>query len=104
MTKINNPVTKVNVGIDLNDKDFSNLLLCSLKEMEKCLCVCMTEASNDFLYNKYVDMFNEVSNLQRKVFDFAFYNGWYILESVSDTKLNEKLKMLTDEYVKLRGE
>ena len=27
MTKINNPVTKVNTGIDLNDKDFSNLLL-----------------------------------------------------------------------------
>ena len=25
MTKINNPVTKVNNGIDLNDKDFSNL-------------------------------------------------------------------------------
>ena len=58
----------------------------------------------DFLYNKYVDMFNEVTDLQRAVFDFAFYNGWYVLESVSDTKRDEKLKMLTDQYVKLRGE
>lgn len=103
MTKINNPVTKVNIGIDLNDKDFSNLLLSSLKEMEKCLCICMTEASNDFLYNKYVDMFNEVSELQRKVFDFAFYNGWYVLETVSDTKIKEKLNLLTKEYVDLKG-
>lgn len=103
MTKIDNPVTKVNIGIDLNDKDFSNLLLSSLKEMEKCLCICMTEASNDFLYNKYVDMFNEVSELQRKVFDFAFYNGWYVLETVSDTKIKEKLNLLTKEYVDLKG-
>lgn len=103
MTKINNPVTKVNIGIDLNDKDFSNLLLSSLKEMEKCLCICMTEASNDFLYNKYVDMFNEVSELQRKVFDFAFYNGWYVLETVSDTKIKEKLNLLTKEYDDLKG-
>ena len=104
MTKINNPVTKVNNGIDLNDKDYSNLLLTTLKELEKGLCVCMTEASNDFLYNKYVDMFNEVTDLQREVFDFAFYNGWYSLESVSDTKRDEKLKMLTDQYIKLKGE
>lgn len=103
MTKINNSVTKVNIGIDLNDKDFSNLLLSSLKEMEKCLCICMTEASNDFLYNKYVDMFNEVSELQRKVFDFAFYNGWYVLETVSDTKIKEKLNLLTKEYDDLKG-
>lgn len=103
MTKINNPVTKVNIGIDLNDKDFSNLLLSSLKEMEKCLCICMTEASNDFLYNKYVDMFNAVSALQRKVFDFAFYNGWYVLETVSDTKIKEKLNLLTKEYDDLKG-
>ena len=33
MTKINNPVTKVNNGIDLNDKDYSNLLLTTLKEL-----------------------------------------------------------------------
>ena len=104
MTKISNPVTKVNEGIEINDKDYSNLLLTTLKELEKGLCICMTEASNDCLYNKYVDMFNEVSDLQRKVFDFAFYNGWYILENVSDTKRDEKLKMLTDEYIKLRGE
>lgn len=104
MSKINNPVTKVSEGIEINDKDYSNLLLGILKELEKGMCVCMTEASNEFLYNKYIDMFNEITDLQREVFDFAFYNGWYVLESVSDTKRDEKLKMLTDEYIKLKGE
>ena len=55
----------------------------------------------EFLYNKYFDIFVKISELQRKLFEFAFYNGWYVLESVSDTKLTEKLKLLTDEYVKL---
>ena len=104
MTKVCNTMTKVSEGINLNDKDFTSLLLNKLKEMEKCMCICLTEASNEFLYNKYYDMFNKITNLQRKLFEFGFYNGWYILESVSDTKLEEKLKMLTDEYVKLRGE
>lgn len=104
MTKINNPMTKVSEGINLNDKDYTNLLLSTLKELEKCMCVCLTEASNDFLYDKYYYMFNKISLLQRKLFDVAFYNGWYVLESVSDTKLDEKLKILTDEYTKLRSE
>lgn len=104
MTKINNPMTPVCEGINLNDKDYSNLLLSVLKEMEKCMCICLTEASNEFLYNKYFDIFVKISELQRKLFEFAFYNGWYVLESVSDTKLTEKLKLLTDEYVKLRSE
>ena len=104
MTKINNPMTIVSDGINLNDKDYANLLLSALKEMEKCMCICLTEASNEFLYNKYYDIFVKISNLQRKLYEFAFFNGWYILETVSDTKLTEKLKMLTDEYVKLRSE
>lgn len=104
MTKINNPMTKVSEGINLNDKDYTSLLLGTLKEMEKCMCICLTEASNEFLFNKYFDMFNKIVNLQRKLFEFGFYNGWYILESVSDTKLNEKLNILTDEYTKLRSE
>ena len=103
MTKINNPMTMVSDGMNINDKDYTNLLLSTLKEMEKCMCICLTEASNDFLYNKYYDIFVKVSNLQRKLFEFAFYNGWYVLETVSDTKLTEKLKLLTDDYVKLRS-
>jgi hypothetical protein len=47
------PCYVINNGIDLNDKDYSNLLLSVLKEMEKCMCICLTEASNEFLYNKY---------------------------------------------------
>ena len=104
MTKISNPMTEVSKGINLNDKDYTSLLLNTLKEIEKCMCVCLTEASNEFLYNKYYDIFNKICNLQRKLFEYEFYNGWYILESVSDTKIDEKLKLLTDEYVNLESE
>ena len=45
LNKINNPVTKVNIGIDLNDKDFSNLLLSSLKENDNTSGLLIAENS-----------------------------------------------------------
>ena len=51
--KICNPKTSVPTGKSLNDKDYLNCLLSTLKEMVKNYSVALTEASNKNLYNNY---------------------------------------------------
>ena len=96
--KISNPKTEVPTGLGLNDKDYMSSFLTCLKEMEKNYTVALTEASNEFLYNKYEKIFNEISKMQRKTFEFMFKKGWYCLEKVESNKINEKYQTLSQEY------
>lgn len=96
--KISNPKTKTPIGINMNDKDYLTCLLTALKEMSKNYCMAMTEASNEHLYKSYRSIFNEISALQREVYELMFENGWYQLEKAPQTKIDEKYNMLSTEY------
>ena len=98
MPKVGNTVTAVPKGIGLNEKDYCLCLLNSLKEMEKNYCLAMSEASNEWLYGIYKDTMIRVADLQRKVFNLMFQNGWYQLESVEKKKLTDKYNMLNKDY------
>jgi spore coat protein CotF len=104
MSKISNKKVEVPNGIELNEKDYCMHLLTTLKDMEKNYAVAMTEASNEWLYQIYRDNYFDIADLQRKVYNVMFQNGWYELESVTDTKLNEKYNMLSSEYDNLELE
>ena len=54
--QISNPKVEVPTGKTLNDKDYLNCLLSSLKEMTKNYAIALTEASNEALYNEYLNM------------------------------------------------
>ena len=95
--KICNPKTEVPTGESLNDKDYVNSLLSSLKDMTKNYALVMTEASNERLYNSYKSMFDDYSLLQRDVYELMFRNGWYTLEKVEMQKISEKAQMLNQE-------
>ena len=99
--QIQNPKTEVPSGIKLNDKDYLNCLLNSLKEMVKNYSVVLTEASNEALYNTYKTMFDKYINLQRDVFELAFRKGWYTLEKVEANKISNKYLTLNSEYTDL---
>lgn len=98
MSKVANPKVEVPTGISLNDKDYCTCLLSTLKEMSKNYSLAMTEASNEWLYQIYRDVFLDLSDMQRKVYNLMFQNGWYALEGVTKTKLDEKYNMLNQEY------
>ncbi len=98
MNKVCNVVTKVPNGIELNEKDYCTCLLSTLKEMIKNYSIAMTEASNEWLYDIYKNIFNEISDFQRELYIIMFRNGWYQLEPVSQTKLDEKYKMFDADY------
>ena len=99
--KICNPKTEVPSGTILNDKDYLNSVLSLLKDMEKNYATVLTEASNEYLFGKYENMFNDIKNLQRDVYELAFKNGWYSLEKAEDTKITEKYNMLNQEFTDL---
>ena len=90
MSKVGNEVCKTPCGIDLNEKDYSICLLTTLKELEKNYTIAMTEASNDWLYEIYKNSFLEIAALQRKLYTVMFQKGWYQLEGVEASKINDK--------------
>lgn len=96
--EIKNPKTEVPGGIRLNDKDYMNSLLSTLKEMVKGYAVVLTEASNETLYQKYKGMFNIYCNLQRDVYELMFRKGWYTVEKAEANKVNQKFQTLNQEY------
>lgn len=98
MSKIANEKIDVPCDVSLNDKDYCTCLLNTLKEMEKGYALAMTEASNDNLFQIYRDVFLDIADLQRKVYVLMFQNGWYTVENVVQTKLDEKLKNFTKEF------
>lgn len=96
--KICNPKTEVPTGTNLNDKDYLNCALSLLKEMEKNYTLALTEVSNEVLFSKYNNMFDNIKNLQREVYELSFKKGWYTLEKAEGNKITEKYNMLNQEF------
>lgn len=101
--QICNPKTEVPKGTNINDKDYMNSLLSSLKEIVKNYTVSLTEASNETLYNEFKTMFDEYSILQREVYETMFRKGWYSLEKVDEQKLDNKYQTLNQEFMDLNA-
>lgn len=100
---ISNPKTEVPKGTSINDKDYMNSLLGTLKEMVKNYAVVLTEASNETLYKEFNTMFDEYSSLQREVYETMFRKGWYSLEKVDNQKLETKYQTLNQEFMDLNA-
>ena len=99
--EIKNEKVQVPNGVSMNDKDYLNSLLSCLKEMTKNFATAMTEASNDNLYEKYEEMFEDVSEMQREVYEVMFQNGWYVLEKADTNKITKKYNLLNQEFINL---
>ena len=102
--EIKNEKVQVPNGIEMNDKDYLNFLLSCLKEMTKNFATAMTEASNDHLYEKYEEMFEDVSEMQREVYEVMFQNGCYTLEKADNNKITKKYNLLNQEFINLTEE
>lgn len=103
MSKIANEKVEVPTGTALNEKDYSMILLTNLKDLEKNYAQAMTEASNEWLYQMHKDVFLAISDLQRSVYETMFLKGWYALENVSQTKLDEAYNNIETDYNSLEN-
>ncbi|MBQ6840762.1 MAG: spore coat protein [Bacilli bacterium] len=102
--KIQNKQTEVPQNVNLNDKDYMNRLLGTLKELVTNYAVILNEVSNNSLYLKYKKQFDIFSECQRTTFEIMFQNGWYQLESVDKKKIDAKYNMLAKEFAGLNCE
>ncbi|MBQ2946640.1 MAG: spore coat protein [Bacilli bacterium] len=100
---ISNPKTEVPKGTSINDKDYMNSLLGTLKEMVKNYAVALTEVSNETLYKEFKNMFDEYTNLQREVYEVMFRKGWYTIEVAEQQKLDNKHQILNQEFMDLQS-
>ena len=99
--KICNMKVEVPKGMSLNDKDYINSLLSTLKEMERNYVIAMSEASNEKLFQTHKATFLKIVDLQREVYEMMFRNGWYQLEKAEETKVSQKCQTLNQEYNEL---
>ena len=99
--QISNPKTEVSNGLELNDKDYITSLLSCLKEMEKNYTVALSEASNEQLFKNYKNVFDEISSMQREVYELMFRKGWYCMEQADQQKISSKYETLMEEYTNL---
>lgn len=96
--QIKNDKVNVPTGIVLNDKDYINSLLSTLKELNKNYVLALTEASNEVLFNEYKNMFEQFNLLQREVFELMFKKGWYVLSKAENEKIIQKYDCLNKEF------
>ena len=102
--EISNQKIEVEEVIELNDKDYINDLLATLKYMVKDYAVALTEASNEILFSKYKKMYDDLLQLQRETVETMFRCGFYKLEEADATKITEKYQTLSQEKEKIEGE
>ncbi len=99
--KINNPKKKVSKTREMNDKDYITSMLEVEKSIVKDYAVALTEASNKDLYEDFHDMFDDVSDLQRQIYDLMFRKGWYSLETAEEDIIIQKANKLEQELPQL---
>lgn len=101
--QICNPKVEVPKGLNLNDKDYIGSLLSCLKDMEKNYVIAMSEASNESLYDIFKDVFLNLADMQREVYELMFRKGWYQLEKAPEQKIEQKHQLLSTEYQNLHS-
>ncbi len=81
----------------MNDKE----IIMDALECEKNMAVNMTyalnEASGEKLYNELFNMFEEISESAKELYNLAYKLNYYTLEAEKTTKLEKSIKKLTQD-------
>lgn len=99
-----NPELSVSKTKEMNDRDYLNCVLETEKNMSNNLSYALNEVSNDALFDKIYNIFDEIKNNARDAYTLAFKNGWYKLEKAQDNKITEKVNELQQKYNELNEE
>lgn len=97
--EIKNSQKEVPSGIKMNDRDYLNGILELEKNMSNNYSIALNEASNDYLYEDYFSMLEDSKDMARELYNLMFKNGWYSLEEIDNTKLDNKINTLEQKLV-----
>jgi spore coat protein CotF len=101
MNNIQNPKVEILETIEMNDENYLNDLLESIKNMSDNLSIALNEASNETLYSKIKVMFDDVKSMQRELFELSFSLGWYKLQKADNTQIKQKEQELSQKLNQL---
>ena len=94
MNKVQNEKVTVPTDLELNDENYLNDILMSLKALVTNYACALNEASNITYYNIVKSLLDEASLLQRDFFDALFQRGWYCLTKAEEKDINETINKL----------
>ncbi len=101
-SKIKNPETKVPKNSEMNDRDYLLDVLETIKNMHTNMATALNEASNARLYNEFLKITDEISLMQRKLYNLAFQKGWYTIETSKESKIKETINKLNTKLEELK--
>lgn len=91
-------------GLEMQDRDYLSTILEIEKNMSNNYSIALNEASNDDLYETFFEMFTDIKDHARDIFDLMNNYGWYKLESVEETKIDQLIQKLTEKLDNLEDE
>ena len=75
----------------MTDKDYLTVILELEKNMSNNMSIAMNEASNEYLYEDYFDMFTGCKDMARDIYEYMASMGWYTVEEEQQDKINKKI-------------
>ena len=96
--KIQNPKIELDSFIEMNDENYLNDILETEKNMSVNFTYALNEASNETLFNEIYEMFKQIKEAQRNLFELSFRKGFYSLEKAETNKINEEYNTLLNKF------
>ena len=72
------------------------------KNMSVNMTIALNEASNEKLYNELFDIFKDIKQSQRTLYECMFKNGWHSLEKAEEQKITQTHNKLEQKYQELQ--
>lgn len=96
--KMQNPKIELDSSIEMNDENYLNDILETEKNMSVNFTYALNEASNETLFNEIYEMFKQIKEAQRNLFELSFRKGFYTLEKAETNKINEEYNTLLNKF------
>lgn len=96
--KVQNPKIELDSSIEMNDENYLNDILETEKNMSVNFTYALNEASNETLFNEIYEMFKQIKEAQRNLFELSFRKGFYTLEKAEINKINEEYNTLLNKF------
>lgn len=96
--KVQNPKIELDSSIEMNDENYLNDILETEKNMSVNFTYALNEASNETLFNEIYEMFKQIKEAQRNLFELSFKKGFYTLEKAETNKINEEYNTLLNKF------
>lgn len=96
--KVQNPKIELDSSIEMNDENYLNDILETEKNMSVNFTYALNEASNETLFNEIYEMFKQIKEAQRNLFELSFRKGFYTLEKAETNKINKEYNTLLNKF------